>query len=89
MLLPVCGSHIHSKYFERRFAMKEYQYSTKKREHSFSILKVFFIQHLAEYEMSDLLKGELKYTARCFYERIVMSFCHLQLKAQACIANLN
>ena len=28
-------------------------YSTKKREHSFSILKAFFVRHSSEYETSD------------------------------------
>ena len=28
-------------------------YSTKKRKHSFSILKAFFVRHSSEYETSD------------------------------------
>ena len=30
-----------------------FHYSTKKRKHSFSILKAFFVRHSSEYETSD------------------------------------
>ena len=32
---------------------EDFHYSTKKREHSFSILKAFFVRHSSEYETSD------------------------------------
>ena len=33
--------------------IEEFHYSTKKREHCFSILKAFFVRHSSEYETSD------------------------------------
>ena len=38
---------------EKSVGTTELHYSTKKREHSFSILKAFFVQHSSEYETSD------------------------------------
>ena len=38
---------------EKSFGTTELHYSTKKQEHSFSILKAFFVQQSSEYETSD------------------------------------
>ena len=39
--------------FEKSVGTTELHYSTKKLEHSLSILKAFFVRHLSEYETSD------------------------------------
>ena len=51
---------------EKPVGTTELHYSTKKREHSFSLLKDFFVRHSSEYETSDndRKEGELKYIAR-------------------------
>ena len=38
---------------EKSVGTTELHYSTKKREHSLSILKAFFVRHSSEYEPSD------------------------------------
>ena len=38
---------------EKSVGTIEFHYSTKKREHSFSILKAFFVRQSSEYEMLD------------------------------------
>ena len=38
---------------EKSVGTTELHYSTKKRKHSFSILKAFFVRHSSEYETSD------------------------------------
>ena len=38
---------------EKSVGTTELHYSTKKREHSFSLLKAFFVRHSSEYETSD------------------------------------
>ena len=38
---------------EKSVGTTELRYSTKKREHSFSILKAAFVRHSSEYEASD------------------------------------
>ena len=38
---------------EKSVGTTELHYSTKKREHCFSILKAFFVRHSSEYETSD------------------------------------
>ena len=38
---------------EKSVGTTELNYSTKKRKHSFSILKAFFVRHSSEYETSD------------------------------------
>ena len=38
---------------EKSVGTTELHYSTKKREHSFSILKAFLVRHSSEYETSD------------------------------------
>ena len=39
--------------YEKSVGTTELHYSTKKRKHSFSILKAFFVRHSSEYETSD------------------------------------
>ena len=41
------------KFDEKSVGTTELHYSTKKRKHSFSILKAFFVRHSSEYETSD------------------------------------
>ena len=38
---------------EKSVGTTELHYSTKKRKHSFGILKAFFVRHSSEYETSD------------------------------------
>ena len=39
--------------YEKSVGATELHYSTKKRQHSISILKAFFVRHSLEYETSD------------------------------------
>ena len=39
--------------FEKYVGTTELHYSTKKRKHSFGILKAFFVRYSSEYETSD------------------------------------
>ena len=47
---PLCNNTIIR---EKSVGTTELHYSTKKRKHSFGILKAFFVRHSSEYETSD------------------------------------